>query len=154
MRDPPIGHQCHLAPLPRLEAHRRARGDIEAHAARRVAVKAQRLVGFEEMIMRAHLNGPVAAVGDFQGDAGGARVEFDVALGRDDFTGDHGGLLADRLMDGDKLCAIGKCRFHLHVVDHLGDPVHHLGPADDMGRMFHEIGDAAAIARAFHHDSR
>ena len=53
-----------VARLARLEAHRGAGGDVEPHAARLLAVELQRRIGFEEMIVRADLDRPVAGVGD------------------------------------------------------------------------------------------
>ena len=50
--------------LPRLEAHRGARGDVQAHAVRGRAVEAQRRVGLGEVIVRADLDRPVAGVLD------------------------------------------------------------------------------------------
>jgi hypothetical protein len=43
-------------------------GDVEAHAAGGGAVEAQRRVGLEEVVVAAHLDRPVAGVGDAQGD--------------------------------------------------------------------------------------
>src|SRR5262245_52282394 len=54
-----------------------------------------------------------------------------------------------RFVHGDKLGSIRECRFHLHVVDHLGNAVHHLCAGDDVGAGFHQLGDGAAIARTF-----
>ena len=51
--------QRHLAPLPRLKPHRRARRNVEPEPARPFPVKAQRIVGLEEMIVRTDLYGPV-----------------------------------------------------------------------------------------------
>ena len=45
-----------------LEAHRGAGRDLQAHAARRVAVEAERSVGFGEVVVRADLDRPVAGV--------------------------------------------------------------------------------------------
>src|SRR4029077_13229336 len=57
-------HEPYLARLPRLEPHRRAGGDIEPHAARLFAVKFQRRIGLEEMIVRADLDRTIAGIGD------------------------------------------------------------------------------------------
>src|SRR3546814_1215306 len=59
-----IGDQRHLAALPRLEPHRRARRDIEALAVCRLPVEQQGGVGLREMIVAADLDRPVAAIGD------------------------------------------------------------------------------------------
>ena len=45
-------------------------------------------------------------------------------------------------MDGDELGAIWKCRFHLHVMDHLGDALHDLVAGEDFGTCGHQVGDA------------
>src|SRR3954465_6089337 len=82
-------HQLHVAGLAGLEAHRRAGGDVEAHAARLLAVELQRRVGLEEMVMRADLDRPVAAVGDGERHRLAAGVEFDLAVLDEAFTGDH-----------------------------------------------------------------
>src|SRR4051812_33423791 len=82
-------HQLHVAGLAGLEAHRGAGGDAEAHAARLLAVEFQRGIGFEEMVVRADLDRPVAAVGDGQYYGLAAGVELDLAVLDEEFTGDH-----------------------------------------------------------------
>src|SRR5271156_4011982 len=84
-----IGHQLDLAGLAGVEAPRGAGRNIEPHAARRVALEAQRLVGLEEMIMRADLDRPVARVGDLERHALGAGVELDLAGLDEQLTGNH-----------------------------------------------------------------
>src|SRR5690348_11907132 len=84
-----IGDEAHRARLARLEAHRRAGGNVEAAAARAVPVEAERGVGLEEMVMRADLDRPVAGIGDLDLDRCPAGIELDLAGLRDDFTGDH-----------------------------------------------------------------
>src|SRR5690242_8167019 len=61
-------------------------------------------------------------------------------------------LLADRLVHGDELGAVGKGCLDLHLVDHLGDTVHYLRPREDMGGILHEIGHQCAVARALDHE--
>ena len=101
--------------------------------------------------MRADLDGPVAGVGDAEGDRRAAFVHHDIACGRDDFARrQRFGCATDGLVHSDELCAVRKCGFHLNVVDHVGDAVHHLISGDDMRACFHEFGDGAAIACAFH----
>src|SRR3712207_3041306 len=53
-------HQRDLAGGAGLEADSRAGGDVEAHAARLVALEAQRRVGLEEVVVAADLDRPVA----------------------------------------------------------------------------------------------
>src|SRR5258708_37883218 len=84
-----VRHQLDLARLPGLEAHRGAGRDVEPHAARLVALEAQRLVGLEEMIVRADLDRPVAGVGDLYRHRHDAGVELDLAGLDEDFTGNH-----------------------------------------------------------------
>src|SRR3546814_439463 len=85
-----IGDQRHLAALPRLEPHRRARRDIEALAVCRLPVEQQGGVGLREMILAADLDRPVAAIGD--GDCRHRQpiVEDMLVVAGDDFAGDHG----------------------------------------------------------------
>src|SRR5690606_17547773 len=85
-------HQLHLAALPRLEAHRGAGRDVQAHAAGGGAVELQGVVGLEEVVVRADLDRPVAAVGHVQGQGAAAGVELDLAVGNLVFAGDHGAL--------------------------------------------------------------
>src|SRR4029453_9492685 len=51
--------ELHVAGLAGLEADGGAGGDVEAHAAGLFAVEFQRGVGFEEMVVRADLDGAV-----------------------------------------------------------------------------------------------
>ncbi len=78
------------------------------------------------MIMRAHLDGPVAAVRDLERDRRTARIDLDLAGCRDDLSGNHNIASADRVMDGDQLGAVREGGFDLHLGDHLGDALHHL----------------------------
>ncbi len=61
MRLPEERHQRHVALLAGFEAHGGAGGDVEAHAARLVAVEHQAFVGLEEVVVAADLDRPVAA---------------------------------------------------------------------------------------------
>src|SRR5437868_14347218 len=56
--------ELHIAGLAGLEADGGAGGDVEAHAARFLAVEFQRGIGLEEMVVRADLDRAVAGVGD------------------------------------------------------------------------------------------
>src|SRR5512143_4056167 len=82
--------ETHVALLSRLEAHGRPGGNVEAPAARLVAIEAQRRIRLIEMEMAAALDRPVAAVGDAQRDGVGAGIELDLARFREDLAGDHG----------------------------------------------------------------
>ena len=64
-------------------------GDLGAGKSRLGAIEFQRLVGLEEMIMRADLDRPVAGVGDLERHGGAAGVQLDVAARGDDFPGNH-----------------------------------------------------------------
>lgn len=72
-------HQLDFAGLARFEAHGGAGRNVQAHAPAGGAVEGQCVVGFEKVEMRAHLNRPVAAVGDGQAEGAASGVEFDVA---------------------------------------------------------------------------
>ena len=73
-------HQVDFARLAGLEAHRRAGGNIEPHAARFLAVEFQRRIGLEEMIVRADLDRPVAACSRPKASRLAAFVELDLAV--------------------------------------------------------------------------
>src|SRR5579872_1864075 len=81
--------EMHLAGLARLEPHGGAGRNIEPHAARLFAIELQRRIGFEEMVMRADLNGPVSGVGDRERDRLAAGIELDLAVLDEEFTGNH-----------------------------------------------------------------
>src|ERR1700728_1223023 len=56
--------QAQGAPLSRLEAPRRPRRNVQPIAAGGVPIEPQARIGFEKMVVRADLNGPVARVLD------------------------------------------------------------------------------------------
>ena len=82
-------HQRDLPLLAGLEADGRAGGDVEAHALGLLAVEGEGAVGLVEVIVRADLDRPVAGVGDFDEDGLGAGIQLDLAVGGEDFSGDH-----------------------------------------------------------------
>ena len=55
-------------------------------------------------------------------------------------------------MDSDKFGAIGEGRLHLHIMDHVGHPLHALGCCHHMGPGLHQVGHGPAIAGAFDHE--
>src|SRR5262245_37067016 len=59
---PGIDNEPHLPALSRLEAHRGAGWDVEAIAARLLAIESKRRVGLIEVIMRADLYRAVARI--------------------------------------------------------------------------------------------
>src|SRR6516164_6132536 len=71
-------NQGYLPRLTRLETHSRASRDAKAHAARLLAFEFQCGIGFEEMIVRADLDWPVASVGNRQiyGLASAVKLDF------------------------------------------------------------------------------
>jgi len=73
-----IGDEPHLAALARLEPGSGAGRDVEAKAARLLAVELQRRVGLVEMVVRADLDRPVAGVGDGQGHGRSPGVQLDI----------------------------------------------------------------------------
>ena len=73
-----------------LEADRRTGGDVQPEAPRRGAIERESAVRFGEVIVRAHLDRPVARVGDFERDRRAARVELELAFAGNDLAGDHG----------------------------------------------------------------
>src|SRR6185312_10199849 len=92
--------QRDVAALARLEPPRGARRQVEPHAARLPAVELQRRVGLEEMIVRAHLDRPIAGVGDSQRHRLAALVELDLAVLDEHFAGDHRKHLSLNVMAG------------------------------------------------------
>src|SRR5256885_50403 len=56
------------------------------------------------------------------------------------------GLLADRMMNGDELGAVGKGALDLHLLEHLRHSLHHVVAAEDVEAGRHQVGDAPAVA--------
>src|SRR5580698_603764 len=83
----------HVARLSGLEAHGRAGGDVEPHAARLFTIELERGVGLEEMVMRADLDRPVAGIRNRECDALAALIYLDLAWPNEIFTGDHRNLI-------------------------------------------------------------
>src|ERR1700690_2937276 len=85
------GHsdQRDIARLSWLEAHGSPRRDIEPHTARSVAIELQRRIGFEKVVVRTDLDGPIAGIGDGQRDGTTALVDLDFAGLDEHFAGNH-----------------------------------------------------------------
>src|SRR5262245_49515613 len=100
-----VAHERDVALLTGLEADGRARRDVEAEAARLVAVEDQRVVGLEEVVVRADLDRSIAAVGDPHGHPLAPLVERDLAVEDQHFAWDHWTppRSADGGMDGHQL---------------------------------------------------
>ena len=72
-----------------LEANGCPCGNVETRAARGIPIETERRIGFEEMIVTADLDRPRAGIRHRQRRDGAARVQLDIAVARDDFTGFH-----------------------------------------------------------------
>src|SRR5207253_7772489 len=59
------------------------------------------------------------------------------------------GELANRVVNGDELGAVGERPLDLHLLEHLGHPFHHVVAAEDVEARRHQIRDAPAVANAF-----
>src|SRR5579863_2483994 len=57
-------------------------------------------------------------------------------------------LLSYRIVNGDELSAVRKCRYDLNVVNHLRDAVHHLRTGQHLLAGLHQFGHRAAVACA------
>ncbi len=73
-------HQSNFLGIAGLKAHGGSGGNIQPHAESGGAIESQRAIHFEEMEMRADLDGAVAGVGDFQFDFAAAVVGDHVAF--------------------------------------------------------------------------
>src|SRR6056297_4172164 len=58
---------------------------------------------------------------------------------------------ADRVVNGDKLGAVGKGCLDLHLVDHFGHALHALLTGDDMGARLRHVRNRPAVTRALDH---
>ena len=83
------GHQLHLFLIAGLKAHRRASRNVEPHAARGSTIELQGTVGLKKMVVRAHLDRPVAAVRHRKGMRPALDIERNVAAKREDFSRNH-----------------------------------------------------------------
>lgn len=119
-----ISNERDLLRLARLEAHRRAGGNVQTEAERGGAVELERLVDLEEVIVRADLHRPIPCVDDGQRHGRAPGVERDVAARRDDELAGMQRIRraaldrADRLMQRDQLRAIREDAFDLEHRDH------------------------------------
>src|SRR5271165_4084555 len=102
--------QHHLAALAGLETHGCASCDVEAHAACLLALEFQRRIGFEEMIVRADLNRPIAGIGDRQRYCLASTVELDLTFLDEFFAGNHVRLRVS-------------CRSHCRRATHASPPL-------------------------------
>src|SRR5262249_36516189 len=85
-----VGDEADLSALTRFETNRRARRNIEALTAGRLAFEGERGIDLVEMVVRADLDGPVAAVGDNEGDRRTAGIDLDLVGCWHDLSGYHG----------------------------------------------------------------
>lgn len=142
-----VGNQSHLTGLSRLETHGRARRNVEAKPAGFFAIEPECFVGFEKMIVGAHLDWSVTNVFNAQGDGFAAVVQSDIAGGWEQFSGDQDGpLSADWVVYGHKFGAIRKGGLHLDLVKHFSYALHHLIVAEDRRALLHQIGDTVPVA--------
>ncbi len=84
------GDEANRLDLPRLDAHGRPGGQVEAHAVGRGPVEDQRPIDLEKVEMRPDLNRPVAGVVDLEDAGGPAGVEFDRLAVQKVFARRHG----------------------------------------------------------------
>ena len=122
-------------------------GDVQAKAARRVAVEDERGVGLVEVVVRADLDRPVAGVGDLDRHRGAARVELDVAVGDEELARRHGYTIG--LWTVTSFVPSGNVASTCTSGDHLGDAVHDVAAREHRRAVAHQLGDGLAVARAF-----
>src|SRR5215472_12250943 len=60
------------------------------------------------------------------------------------------GALANWVMNGNELGAVGKRRFHLHLLDHLAHAFHDLISGQYLAACGHQLGNRPAVARPLH----
>src|SRR5919109_1257199 len=121
--------QRHLTGLSRLEAHRGASRDIEAHTSSFISVEGEARVRLKEVIVRADLDRTVTGVSDSERHTLPAFVEGDLAVGPGHLAGYEFRAprrAADGRVHGDELGAVGERRLDLDVVDHLRHALHQL----------------------------
>jgi len=135
-------HECDLFLFARLEADANTSRHIEPHAARFLPVEFQCRIDFKKMIVATYLNGAVAAVADKESHFGAAHIGFNIRAFQNIFTWNHvfpNGELMERVVNGDKLCAVRESGFHLHFVDHVGHSFHSVFAAEDGGSKCHDL---------------
>src|SRR5688572_22338470 len=57
--------------------------------------------------------------------------------------------LANRMVDGDELRAVGKGSLHLHVVNHFSDAFHDVAALQNRRSKTHQLRHRSAVPRAF-----
>src|SRR5215831_13572998 len=58
----------------------------------------------------------------------------------------------NRVVNAHQLGAVGKRRFYLHLVKHLGDAFHDLSPSQHLAALGPELGHGFPIARSFQNE--
>ncbi len=169
-------HQLDRLGFARLEPHGGARRNVEALAISLGAVESQRRVGFDEMVMAADLNRPVAEIGHGECDGVAAGIQFQFAFQDDASAGfkvlfvgvglEQGHVRhrqktavqrqrqiaifrGNGMMHRDQLCAVGKCAFDLHLGDHGRHAGHDLVAAEQLAAQIHQFRHGSAVADEF-----
>ncbi len=106
------------------------------------------------MVVRADLHGAVAGVHGLDRDGAPARVQHDVARGRNQGAGlQRVGVRSldgpDRLVHGHELGAVREDAFDLQDLHHAGDARHDVVLGEDLRTGTHQLGDRPAVAGAF-----
>src|SRR6185369_5262766 len=101
--------------------------------------------------MRPDLDGAIAGVLDADPHGRTPGVELDVTGFEKIFAGEHRRFLADRIVDGHQLGAVGERALDLDLADHLRHAVHHLGAGQDPRAEVHQLRDAASVPDALEH---
>jgi len=84
-----VVNQFDSALLSWFKSNSGARCQIQAHAMRCSSVKAQAAIGFCKVIVRAHLNGPIAGVLNHQGASSSAHIERVLTFVDEEFARYH-----------------------------------------------------------------
>mmetsp|Transcript_59123 Transcript_59123/g.183372 ORF Transcript_59123/g.183372 Transcript_59123/m.183372 type:complete len:212 (+) Transcript_59123:1794-2429(+) len=171
-------HKGHNLGVAWLKAHRGTRGHIQSATKGLGSVKDQRLVGLNEVVVGANLNGAIARVRDVELDQGSPLVELDaLRLCRHDLA--RRGLVvwllpedlqvrlrqegalegqghvavqsADRGVHRQELRAVKEGGLDLHLLQKLRHAGQHLPPAQDLLAGVHEGEHGRAIADELHH---
>ena len=141
--------QLDRARLPRLEADRRARRDVQAEPARRRAIEAQPGVGLGEVVVRPDLDGSIAGVRHLELDGRAPLVQGQRARLGLDGADPQRRARRDRMVHGHQLGSVGERRLDLDLGDQLGHAFHDVVGGQQPRAGGHQVGDATAVARAF-----
>ena len=97
------------------------------------------------MEVRTYLNRSVSSVGNGYLGAVLSCIYLNFAIFGDYLAGDNIVVRHDRLVNGNKLCSVGKCSFKLYLAEHFGNAVHNIITGEELSADAHKLGNGLSV---------